>query len=125
MRFDPWRMVFCTSILLTAYQLSRWQVLRNVYANWDKPVHAVTFFLVWWVLRWTLTWPAWVIAVLALVGGAGVEIHQIFLPGFTPSVADWLADAVGVLLAYGTHVIWQSRQRQAMLRPSRLAAKDQ
>ena len=39
--------------------------------------------------------------------GAAVEVHQYFLPGFSASFTDWLADAVGIALACGAHLAWQ------------------
>jgi colanic acid biosynthesis protein WcaH len=39
--------------------------------------------------------------------GAAVEVHQYFLPGFSASLKDWLADAVGITLACGAHLAWR------------------
>jgi VanZ family protein len=44
-------------------------------------------------------WPLWVAVVLGLLYGASDEFHQYFVPGRTPSVADWIADALGVCTA--------------------------
>lgn len=55
---------------------------------------------------------------LALALGATVEIHQSFLPGFTASLKDWLADAVGITLACGAHLLWQRWRAPAKARAS-------
>jgi len=43
--------------------------------------------------------------VALLIAGAlyGItdEWHQMYVPGRTPDLADWIADVVGVLLGYG------------------------
>ncbi len=116
MKADPWRLVFCVAVLLTAYQFSQWQNLREVYAEWDKAVHAAVFFMVWWLMRWCLPWRAWAISALALAGGAAVEAHQYFLPRFTPSLADWLSDLVGVTAAVVTYWTWHNLQQWAIHR---------
>lgn len=46
-------------------------------------------------------------AVLLVVGAAyGLtdEWHQMYVPGRTPEVADWVADVCGLLVGYGTTV---------------------
>ncbi|MDX1646937.1 MAG: VanZ family protein [Longimicrobiales bacterium] len=37
-----------------------------------------------------------------LLYGASDEWHQMFVSGRSPEVADWIADALGVLVGYGT-----------------------
>lgn len=41
---------------------------------------------------------------LGALYGATDELHQAFVPGRAPDVADWIADVVGVLIGYGTTV---------------------
>lgn len=85
--------------LTLAYALALWQPVRAWYSDADKLAHGVVFAGVYLALAWALRWPALPLALLSLALGAAVEVHQHFLPGFTPSLADWLADATGVGLA--------------------------
>jgi len=56
-------------------------------------------------LAWALQeWRVWALVLLAAVLGALSEVHQYFLAGFTPSMADWFADVAGIGLATGLHV---------------------
>ncbi|GAA6142171.1 VanZ family protein [Hydrogenophaga sp. 5NK40-0174] len=121
MKTDPWRLMFCGAVLMMAYQFSQWQTLREVYAQWDKPVHAIVFFAAWWLMRWCLPWRAWVVSLAALLGGAAVEVHQYFLPRSTPSLTDWLSDLVGVVAALAVYWGWQSAQRWNLQRRSQQA----
>jgi len=93
------RLAVVLILLALAYALALWQPVRAWYSDADKLVHALVFAGVYLALAWALRWPALPLALLSLTLGAGVEAHQHFLPGFTPSLADWLADAAGVGLA--------------------------
>ena len=97
------RLGLCGVLLLIGYQLVRHPALRVYYAPWDKFAHATAFFTVWWMLFWASRWPAvWVSLLAAFLGGA-IEIHQMFLIGFSPSWSDWMADLAGIALA---GVLW-------------------
>ena len=72
--------------------------------HWDKLAHALAFIGVYGSLAWVFRWRPWALALLAAVLGASVEFHQHFLPGFTPSLTDWLADLAGIGLAVLTHL---------------------
>lgn len=94
-------------VLGAAYALALWQPVRALYAHVDKLAHGLAFAGVYAGLVWALrAWPWWGVALLAVALGALVEVHQLFLPGFTPSVGDWVADVVGVALAGGVHWGW-------------------
>lgn len=93
------RLALVLLALALAYALALWQPVRAWYSDADKLAHALVFAGVYLALAWALRWPALPLALLSLTLGAGVEAHQHFLPGFTPSLADWLADATGVGLA--------------------------
>jgi VanZ family protein len=54
-----------------------------------------------------------VAVVLALAYGASDEIHQMFVPGRSPDVLDWAADAAGVLTACLLYTRWRSRRAAA------------
>jgi len=76
------------------------------FANQDKLYHAVTYFILG-ILVWRSAghWvkPPIILALLSVILGSlyGVsdEWHQSFVPGRSATVADWLADTVGVSLA--------------------------
>ena len=53
--------------------------------------------------RWGAASPrhAWLVT-LGILYGATDEWHQMYVPGRSPEVADWLADIVGVVAGYGT-----------------------
>lgn len=78
---------------------------RAIYASWDKLLHAAVFFLIWWLMRWSLPL-SWVwISALLIVAGLAEEGLQLFKPGHQADWLDWLADVVGVVLAAGIYVI--------------------
>lgn len=93
--------------LSIAYYLAQWQPVRAWYSDVDKLAHGLVFAGVYAALAWALRWKPWALAALALALGAAVEVHQYFLPGFSASLKDWLADAVGIALACGAHLVWQ------------------
>ena len=107
-----WRLLACLVLLGLAYQVAQWPPMRNMYSPWDKYAHAFAFFWVWWALRWSLSWQPMHLALVSAALGGAVEIHQIFLPGFTPSWGDWAADLGGISLAlalWGAGVWWCGR----------------
>ncbi|NQE63019.1 VanZ family protein [Caulobacter sp. RHG1] len=94
------------SLTVATLALGPFQGIEHVIGLGDKPAHAVAFggllaisFLAFPRLRRNdLT-----LAILVL--GAAVEIAQLMSAGRTPSLMDWLADAVGVGIVYGVSVI--------------------
>lgn len=90
------------------YLLVQRPEIRDSYANWDKYAHAVAFLLVWFALRWSLSWPVMQLTVLSAALGGAVEIHQMFLPGFNPSWADWAADLGGIAVAVGIFGVFRT-----------------
>lgn len=56
---------------------------------------------------------------LALAAGLGVlygaldEVHQMYVPGRSPDVLDWAADAAGVAAACVLYSLWRSRRAPA------------
>lgn len=96
---SSWRLVVASTTLLVGYLVVQLQPVREQYQHWDKFAHAVAFFTIYLCLRWSLGFPVFVLVALSAVLGAAVELHQFFLPGFTPSFADWLADLSGIFVA--------------------------
>ncbi|HEX6040629.1 VanZ family protein [Longimicrobium sp.] len=50
---------------------------------------------------------------LGVLYGASDEVHQVFVPGRSPDVLDWAADAAGVLTACLLYTRWRSRRAAA------------
>ncbi|MBW8466733.1 MAG: VanZ family protein [Thiobacillus sp.] len=107
------RLAWVALLLAAAYGLALWQPVRAWYSDVDKLAHGLVFVGVYAALAWALRWKPWALATLALALGAAVEVHQYFLPGFSASLKDWLADAVGITLACGTHLVWQRWRERA------------
>lgn len=101
------RLSWVALLLAAAYALALWQPVRAWYSDVDKLAHGLVFAGVYAAQVWALRWKPWALAALALVQGAAVEVHQFFLPGFSASMKDWLADAVGIGLACGAHLVWR------------------
>jgi VanZ family protein len=57
--------------------------------------------------------PLAVAIVLGVMYGASDEVHQMFVPGRSPDVLDWAADAAGVLTACFLYTRWRSRRAAA------------
>ena len=54
--------------------------------------------------------PLLVAGVLGVAYGATDEIHQMYVPGRSPDVLDWCADAAGVLAACILYTRWRLRR---------------
>jgi VanZ family protein len=50
---------------------------------------------------------------LGVLYGASDEIHQMYVPGRSPDVLDWFADAAGVAVACFLYTRWRSRRAAA------------
>ncbi|MDO9104612.1 MAG: VanZ family protein [Methylovulum sp.] len=70
-----------------------------IQAPWDKLAHATIFFLLALLLVLGFVLPIWLIVGISFVVGVADELHQIWLPGRSADIMDWLCDAGGVLLA--------------------------
>lgn len=70
----------------------------------DKVLHGLLYLILGGALAWArmiLERRGHLAFILAgLLYGVSDEIHQYFVPGRTPSVQDWLADAVGLAVGY-------------------------
>jgi hypothetical protein len=69
-------------------------------ADWfqqaDKLRHAVAFIALWAIGRRARLRPTWVLALALLSFGIGIELLQALTPDRESSLADVLADAVGI-----------------------------
>jgi hypothetical protein len=101
------RLVLVLLCLWTGYLIVQWPSMRVLYSADDKWAHGAAFFAVWWALRWATTWRSWRLALLGAGLGGAVELHQMFLPGFSPSWADWSADLAGIALACALYAMLQ------------------
>lgn len=95
-RARPWRLALVLTVLTLAYAFALYQPVRAWYSSWDKLAHFMVFAIVYIALVWSLRWRPWILALLAAVMGGAVEVHQMLMPGFSPSVWDWLADLAGI-----------------------------
>jgi VanZ family protein len=57
--------------------------------------------------------PLVVAILLGVLYGASDEIHQMYVPGRSPDVLDWAADAAGVITACYLYTRWRSRRAAA------------
>jgi len=107
------RLTWVALLLSVAYGLAMWEPVRHGYREVDKLAHGLVFMAVYAALAWALRWKPWALAAFACALGAAVEVHQSFLPDFSASLNDWLADAVGIGLACGAHLAWRLRDLNA------------
>ena len=101
--------------LVTAYVLALRPVPEAFHGvmSEDKLLHAFGFFVM--TTLGLLGWPraAVRIVLLMLVYGVAMEIGQSFVPARAGDPADWLADAVGTLLAWAlVHAFGRLAQRR-------------
>jgi VanZ family protein len=69
-------------------------------ADWfpqaDKLRHAAAFVALWAIGRHARLQPAWALPLVLLAFGIAIELLQALSPGRESSIADVLADAVGI-----------------------------
>jgi len=75
----------------------------------DKLVHAALYAVLGSALafgraRSPMVVPHLVLLCLGALYGVTDEVHQAFVPGRSPDIADWIADVVGLVTGYGTTV---------------------
>jgi VanZ family protein len=90
----------------------------------DKVEHFAAYAVLGWLLARAADRSALSLAVglaLGVLYGASDEIHQMFVPGRSPDVMDWVADAAGVLAA--TFVYTRLRARRAAARRGAAGAR--
>ena len=126
--FRFWPLLLSAALVAALYWGLNQAESRSIYASWDKVLHASVFFLIWWLARWSLRFSSLSIAVLVIAGGGAEEIHQLWLVGHVADWGDWLADMVGVALAwaiYGMGLgLWRLRASIAEPQASAVPGKD-
>jgi len=96
-----WRPVWVLYFLLLSWQLLTPVTLVSV-GSWDKLIHFGGFFVLAGLAILARWQPSTRILIALLLGYAALtEILQHFIPGRSFSVFDWLADALGIVLAVG------------------------
>ena len=88
--------VQAAAVSVAVFYLSQVELLRPLYAQWDKAAHFLCFLTLWWVFHRVLGMGRGIASLLAATLGAFIEVHQIGQPSFDPSWADFLADLVGI-----------------------------
>ncbi len=87
---------------------------RSVW-RFDKLLHAMEYaglaMLLWRALRREgVKRAAWWAVLGSSAFGLSDELHQLFTPGRTAEVLDWVADTVGASAGVGLLAWWQSMQ---------------
>lgn len=80
----------------------------------DKAAHFVLYAILGSALAWVRLQrepppPHGLLIVLGILYGLSDEIHQMYVPGRSPDVADLVADALGVMTGYGLFLRWRGR----------------
>lgn len=92
--------------------------------GFDKVAHFGAYALLGWLLVRAADRSALPLALGAVLGvlyGATDEIHQMYVPGRSPDVMDWFADAAGVAAAF--FVYTRLRARRAAAQPGGAGGK--
>lgn len=82
-------------------------------ANLDKAAHFGAYAVLGGLLAFAAhrsRLPVGFAIVLGVLYGASDEVHQMFVPGRSPDVLDWAADAAGVVAACLLYNHWRSRR---------------
>lgn len=81
--------------------------------NFDKVAHFGAYAILGALLAFAAHRSRVSVLVAVAVGvlyGASDEVHQMFVPGRSPDVLDWAADAAGVVTACYLYTRWRSRR---------------
>lgn len=85
--------------------------------NFDKAAHFGAYGLLGGLLAFAARRSGLSVLVAVAIGvlyGASDEIHQMYVPGRSPDVLDWAADAAGVATACFLYTRWRSRRAAAL-----------
>lgn len=72
----------------------------------DKVAHVILYAVLGAALAWgwarsPRSVPHAVLLIAGALYGVSDEWHQMYVPGRTPDLVDWIADVIGVLVGYG------------------------
>lgn len=116
-RVWAWAPALLWAAVLFAFS-SRSTLPGDLGGGLDKVVHFGAYAVLGVLLaygavqsRLTMRWPV----LIGLAYAASDEIHQAFVPGRSPDVADWTADALGV--AAGCFVLYRHLPRRLLAAP--------
>lgn len=114
-RLLPW--VPAAAWAATIYWLSSRPTLpAPQVAHFDKAAHFGAYAVLGGLLAFAVhrsRLPVGVAIALGVLYGASDEVHQMFVPGRSPDVLDWAADAAGVVAACLLYNRWRSRRAAA------------
>ena len=103
-----WRIAFAGAVLgFTVLALLPGDRLPSIFNLWDKAQHALAFAVL--AVLACLGWPrvpAWRWCLALVAYGVLIELAQAATSWRHGSVADALADAVGVLVGLGVGALW-------------------
>ena len=83
------------------------------FPHFDKVAHFGAYAVLGALLAFAADRSRTPLAAAVLLGvlyGASDEIHQMYVPGRSPDVLDWAADAAGVITACYLYTRWRSRR---------------
>ena len=110
-RLWPWLPALAWAALI--FFLSAQPVLVvELGGDTDKLAHFLAYAVLGALLAYAQTrtgWPPAVACALGIAYGASDEWHQSFVPGRSSDLADWVADAAGVLVAVALYH-WMRRR---------------
>jgi len=111
---------------LVLFALSELRVVPPMARAFLLPSDKVVHFLLYLTFGALLAWARHVggrgihvaLILVGVVYGGLDEWHQSFVPGRSPDLEDWLADAAGVVAGYGALTLWLSRSGRANIEAS-------
>jgi VanZ family protein len=111
-RLLPWLPAVAWAAVIFALS-SRPRLPAPDIANFDKAAHFGAYGLLGALLAFAAArsgLPPLVALVLGVLYGATDEIHQMYVPGRSPDLLDWCADAAGVITAVLLYTRWRLRR---------------
>ena len=80
--------------------------------TYDKVIHLVEYagFAIVLIMALPDVSNIWIVAAVAALFGMGDELYQSLIPGRDASLADWIADSMGILISVFAYQRWQSRK---------------
>jgi hypothetical protein len=96
-RLGWWRAAFgCAIAVILVLALLPGGHGPDWFPHADKLRHAAAFVALWAIGKQARFQPSWVLPLVLLAFGVGIELAQALTPTRDPSVGDVLADALGI-----------------------------